>query len=73
MDVPSTGERFIGTELNGELYYALDSLLIVGAHGGYLWLGDFYGAPETTYTLEGPAVKPSNPWVFFSSLTWVAF
>jgi len=74
VDVPSTGARYIGTEANAELYYALDTLLIAGLHGGYLWLGDFYGAPETTYVVnDGPVVKPANPWMSYASLTWIAF
>lgn len=74
VDVPSTGGRFIGSELNGELYWAIDTLLIAGLHGGYLWLGDFYGPPETTFGAEpGSTAIPRNPWMVYASLTWVAF
>ncbi|MEO1267291.1 MAG: hypothetical protein AAFX99_04270, partial [Myxococcota bacterium] len=75
VDVPSTGARYIGTELNGELYLALDSLLIVGLHGGYLFLGDFYDSPEVVFSADGEAFagRPQDPWVAYGSLTWVAF
>ena len=75
VDVPSTGARYIGTEMNAELYVALDSLLIVGFHGGYLFLGDFYDSPEVVFTPDGEVFggRPEDPWVAYASLTWVAF
>jgi hypothetical protein len=57
------------------VFFAIDTLLIVGAHGGYLFLGDIYSSREGV-TIEDPVlgtVKPDDPWMLYTSLTWVAF
>lgn len=68
-EAPEGGGRFVGAELNAELKYHLKVFLTLGLHGAYLGLGDFYDAPATT--LDG--VRPDNPWVVFTSLSWLMF
>ncbi len=66
---PTGGGKYIGTEVNAEVKYNLKVFLTLGASAGYLTLGDFYDAPTITNTGK----KPANPWVFFTTLTWLMF
>jgi hypothetical protein len=66
---PKGGSRYIGTEINAEFKYNLKVFLTLGVSAGYLALGDFYDSPTTTYS----GVHPKDPWVFFTTLSWLMF
>jgi hypothetical protein len=66
---PKGGGSYIGTEVNVEFKYNLKVFLTLGLSAGYLALGDFYDAPSTTYS----GVHPKDPWVFFTTLSWLMF
>jgi hypothetical protein len=66
---PEGGGRYVGTEVNAELKYNLKVFLTLGLHAAYVGLGDFYESPATT--LDGE--MPDNPWVVFTSLSWLMF
>jgi hypothetical protein len=66
---PQGGTSYIGTEVNAEFKYNLRVFLTVGVSAGYLALGDFYNAPSATYS----GSHPKNPWVFFTTLSWLMF
>lgn len=66
---PKGGESYIGTEFNFEIKYNFKVFLTWGLSAGYLAIGDFYNAPSTTYFGQ----KPENPWVIFSTLSWLMF
>jgi hypothetical protein len=70
------GGRYMGSEVNVELTYRLRVFLDLGLHAGYAALGDFYDAPSAVFTPIGqePATqRPDNPWVIFTTLTWLMF
>jgi hypothetical protein len=69
------GGRTVGTEVNVELEYDLKVFLTLGLHAGYVWLGDFYDADEAVYDLPDavPTGRPDNPWVVFTTLSWLMF
>ncbi len=66
---PQGGESYIGSEVNIELKYNIKTFLTVGISAGYLKLGDFYNAPSVTYDKQ----RPKDPWVIFTSLSWLMF
>ena len=70
------GGRYMGTEINAEVTYDLKVFLTLGLHAGYVALGDFYDAPGSTYcppTADCAEVTPDNPWVVFTTLSWLMF
>jgi hypothetical protein len=70
------GGRYMGTEVNAELTYDLKVFLSVGLHAGYVALGDFFDAPGSTFcppTADCADVTPDNPWVVFTTLSWLMF
>lgn len=66
---PKGGTSYIGSEINFELKYNIKTYLTVGLSAGYLKLGDFYNAPSVTYSEQ----RPKDPWVIFTSLSWLMF
>lgn len=66
---PKGGESYMGSEVNVEFKYNIKVFLTVGLSAGYLKLGDFYNAPSATYD----HVRPKDPWVIFTSLSWLMF
>ncbi len=56
--------RLIGVEGNAELKYTLRYLTTLGLHGGYMKKGSFY---------DGNTQLTADPWVVFTTFTWVAF
>lgn len=73
---PEGGGRYVGSEVNLELKYNLKVFLTLGLHAAYLGLGDFYDAPRTVYcppNANCADVRPDNPWVVFTSLSWLMF
>lgn len=70
------GGRHMGTEVNAELTYDLKVFLSLGLHAGYVALGDFFDAPGAVYTTPSqpvPTDRPDNPWVVFTTLSWLMF
>jgi hypothetical protein len=63
------GGNHIGTEINAELKYDLKVFLTIGLNAGYAFTGDFYDAPASTFQGE----SPRDPWVVFTSLSWLMF
>jgi hypothetical protein len=75
-EAPAGGGRYMGTELNAELTYDLRVFLTLGLHAGYVALGDFYDAPSAVYDAPGSDPfdeRPDNPWVIFTTLSWLMF
>jgi hypothetical protein len=75
-EAPAGGGSYMGTEVNAELTYDLKVFLTVGIHAAYVGLGDFYDAPSAVY--EAPNTdpfdeRPDNPWVVFTTLSWLMF
>lgn len=66
---PAGGSSFIGQEINAELKYNLKVFLTLGFSAAYMQLGDFYDAPAATYS----KTRPEDPWVFFTTLSWLMF
>jgi hypothetical protein len=66
---PTGGSSYIGSEVNVEFKYNIKVFLTVGVSAGYLMLGDFYNAPSMTYD----KLHPKDPWVIFTSLSWLMF
>ena len=66
---PKGGSSYIGSEVNVEFKYNIKVFLTVGVSAGYLMLGDFYNAPSTTYN----KMHPKDPWVIFTSFSWLMF
>ncbi|MGE5399679.1 MAG: hypothetical protein ACM3S2_04695 [Ignavibacteriales bacterium] len=66
---PKGGASYMGSEVNMELKYNLKVFLTLGLSAGYLKLGDFYNAPSVTYD----HTRPKDPWVIFTSLSWMMF
>ncbi len=66
---PKGGSAYIGSEVNLELKYNIKTYLTFGLSAGYLKLGDFYNSPNTTYDKQ----RPKDPWVIFTSLSWLMF
>ena len=66
---PKGGSSYIGSEMNVEFKYNIKVFLTVGISAGYLMLGDFYNAPSATYD----KLRPKDPWVIFTSLSWLMF
>ncbi|PKL83373.1 MAG: hypothetical protein CVV24_05230 [Ignavibacteriae bacterium HGW-Ignavibacteriae-3] len=66
---PKGGSSYIGSEVNVEFKYNIKVFLTVGVSAGYLMLGDFYNAPSVTYD----KLRPKDPWVIFTSLSWLMF
>lgn len=66
---PAGGTSFIGQELNAEFKYNIKVFLTLGISAAYLNLGDFYNAPTATYD----RVRPKDPWVLFTTLSWLMF
>lgn len=69
MVAPPGGKTDIGTEFNAEFRYNLKVFLTLSVSGAYLKLGDFYKSPVTSNT----GLKPTNPWVCFTTLNWLMF
>jgi hypothetical protein len=65
--------RLMGTEVNATLTYRLLTFLDVGLQGAYVWLGDFYDGVIPNPAGSGAGSKPDNPWIIYTSLTWIAF
>lgn len=66
---PQGGSSFIGSEVNLEVKYNIKVFMTVGLSAGYCVLGDFYNAPSVTYNHQ----RPKNPWVIFTSFSWLMF
>ncbi len=66
---PNGGSNYMGTEVNVEFKYNLKVFLTVGVSAGYLALGDFFNAPSVTYS----NTRPKDPWVLFTTLSWLMF
>jgi hypothetical protein len=66
---PSGGASYMGTEVNVEFKYNLKVFLTLGVNAGYCALGDFFNAPSVTYS----NTRPKDPWVFFTTLSWLMF
>ena len=66
---PSGGGSYIGSEVNAELKYNIKVYLTLGVSAAYLALGDFFDAPSVTYS----NTHPKDPWVFFTTLSWLMF
>lgn len=66
---PNGGGSYIGSEINAEVKYNLKVFLTLSASLGYLTLGDFYNSPNTTDAVK----RPKDPWVFFTTLSWLMF
>jgi hypothetical protein len=63
------GGAYMGTEFNAEFKYNIKVFLTIGVSAGYVVLGDFFDAPSSTYLNE----RPEDPWVFFTTLSWLMF
>jgi hypothetical protein len=63
------GGSYMGTEVNVEFKYNLKVFLTLGVSAGYVALGDFFDAPSSTYLLS----RPKDPWVLFTTLSWLMF
>jgi hypothetical protein len=63
------GGAYMGTEVNVEFKYNLKVFLTLGVSAGYVALGDFFDAPSSTYLIQ----RPKDPWVFFTTLSWLMF
>ncbi|MBI5728028.1 MAG: hypothetical protein HY965_09265 [Ignavibacteriales bacterium] len=68
---PVDGKNYMGTEINAEIKYNLKVFLTIGLSAGYLQLGDFYKSPQTK--AYGTNEKPDNPYVIFTTLSWLMF
>ncbi|MBX2974884.1 MAG: hypothetical protein KF721_02035 [Ignavibacteriaceae bacterium] len=68
---PNGGGSYMGTEVNVELKYNIKVFLTLGLSAGYLMLGDFYDAPSVKYYYASG--KPKDPFVIFTSLSWLMF
>ena len=66
---PAGGDSYMGTEVNMEFKYNLKVFLTLGVSAGYCALGDFFNAPSATYS----NTRPKDPWVFFTTLSWLMF
>lgn len=66
---PAGGDSYMGTEVNVEFKYNLKVFLTLGVSAGYAVLGDFFNAPSATYS----NTRPKDPWVFFTTLSWLMF
>lgn len=70
------GGTYMGTEVNLQLKYSLKVFLDLGLNAAYLSLGDFFDAPGAVFTPVGqdpPTERPRNPFVIFTTLTWMMF
>lgn len=63
------GGAYMGTEVNAEFKYNIKVFLTIGVSAGYVVLGDFFDAPSSTYLNQ----RPENPWVFFTTFSWLMF
>jgi hypothetical protein len=68
---PKGGTSYMGTELNAEFKYNIKVFLTVGLSAGYLWLGDFFDSPDVKY--DHSTAKPKDPFVIFTTLSWLMF
>jgi len=68
---PKDGRAYIGSEVNVEFKYNIKVFLTLGLSAGYLRLGDFYNSPVVKY--NGSNEKPKDPFVIFTSLSWLMF
>ncbi|MCK9212819.1 MAG: hypothetical protein M0P61_18490, partial [Ignavibacteriaceae bacterium] len=68
---PNGGSSYIGSEVNVEFKYNIKVFLTLGLSAGYLQLGDFYNAPSVKY--NSSSEKPKDPFVIFTSLSWLMF
>ncbi|MHC1738291.1 MAG: hypothetical protein AB9882_09805 [Ignavibacteriaceae bacterium] len=66
---PVGGSSYMGTEINAEIKYNIKVFLTLGVSAGYLKLGGFYDSPNVTYD----RMRPKDPWVIFTSLSWLMF
>jgi len=66
---PPRGGNYIGSEINAEFKYNLKVFLTIGVSGAYMMNGDFYDSPRVRLSDS----KPNNPWVIFTSLSWLMF
>jgi len=70
------GGNYMGTEVNVELNYQLKVFLDIGIHAAYVGLGDFFEAPAAVFDPAGQPpndAMPDNPWVVFTTLSWLMF
>jgi hypothetical protein len=70
------GGSFMGAEVNAELTFQLKVFLELGLHAGYLALGDFYDGPAAVYcapNADCDGSRPDDPWVVFTTLSWLMF
>ncbi len=68
---PKGGASYMGTEINFELKYNIKVFLTLGLSAGYLHLGDFYKSPAVKY--DNSTSIPKDPFVVFTSLSWLMF
>lgn len=68
---PKGGTSYIGSEVNVEFKYNIKVFLTLGVSAGYLKLGDFY--KSTTVKYNNSPDKPKDPFVIFTSLSWLMF
>jgi len=68
---PAGGTSYIGSEVNVEFKYNIKVFLTLGVSAGYLQLGGFYNSPSVKYTSNSE--KPKDPFVIFTSLSWLMF
>jgi len=68
---PKGGTSYIGSEVNVEFKYNIKVFLTLGISAGYLQLGDFYKSPVVKY--NNSTSKPKDPFVIFTSLSWLMF
>jgi len=68
---PKGGTSYMGTELNAEVKYNIKVFLTVGLSAGYLWLGNFFNSPDVKY--DHSTSMPKDPFVIFTSLSWLMF
>lgn len=68
---PKGGTSYMGHEINVEFKYNIKVYLTLGLSAGYLQLGDFYNSPDVKY--DNSTGKPRNPYVIFTSLSWLMF
>jgi hypothetical protein len=68
---PNGGTSYIGSEINFEVKYNIKVFLTLGLSAGYVQFGDFYNSPAVKY--DKSTAKPKDPFVIFTSLSWLMF
>jgi hypothetical protein len=66
---PLGGGKVIGSELNAEIKYTYALFLDIGLSAAYMRNGNFYDSNLTRNTAD----KPANPWVIFTTVSWLMF